>query len=145
MVIVRPSTVDEMIAAPNFAALCEEYANESGITELGRPDVDVDQYRAMIAADVGALIGAWNGGELAGFGFVTFTVLPHFSKLAGCLISFFVTERDRRSGAGTEIRKLAEHLSRERGAIGLLISAPRSSRPMRSATNARSSPNRSAP
>lgn len=129
MATVRQCTFDELASAANFATLCADYAAESGrLDELGEHNVDGDAYRAMEAAGVAHCIGAWDGDGLVGFGVVTLSVLPHYSKLIGCLISFFVAPDARRGGTGTQIREAAEHIAKERGAVGLMISAPAGSR-----------------
>lgn len=130
---IRKCTFDELASAAGFDALCAEYAAESGrMSELGAPKVDVDAYRAMEAAGIAQCIGAWDVGayrdELVGFGVVTISVLPHYSKLVGALISFFVASSARQGGTGTRIRQLAEDIAKERGALGLMISAPAESR-----------------
>ncbi|SEB24780.1 GNAT family N-acetyltransferase [Paraburkholderia sartisoli] len=129
MAVVRECTFDELASAAGFDALCAEYAAESGrMAEFGPPKVDVDAYRAMEAAGMAHCIGVWCDDELTGFGVVTLSVLPHYTKLIGCLISFFVAERARNGSAGTQIRKLAEDIAKERGALGMMISAPSESR-----------------
>ncbi|MGF6738492.1 GNAT family N-acetyltransferase [Paraburkholderia atlantica] len=126
---IRQCTFDELASAASFGALCAGYAAESGrIAELGEHKVDGDAYRAMEAAGVARCIGAWDGDQLVGFGVVTLSVLPHFSKLIGCLISFFVAASARKGGTGTQIREAAERIAHERGAAGLMISAPAESR-----------------
>jgi GNAT superfamily N-acetyltransferase len=131
--VTHKCTFDQLASAAGFDALCAEYAAESGrMPEFGEPKVDADAYRAMEAAGVAQCIGAWDVGahrdELVGFGVVTLTVLPHYTKLIGCLISFFVASSARKGGAGTQIRELAEQIAKERGALGLMISAPAESR-----------------
>lgn len=122
-------TFDELASVAGFDALCAEYAAEAGrMAEFGEPKVDADAYRAMEAAGVAYCIGAWDDAGVVGFGVVTLSVLPHYSKLIGCLISFFVAARARKGGAGTRIRELAEQIAKERGALGLMISAPVESR-----------------
>lgn len=127
--VIRECTFDELASAAGFDALCAEYAAEAGrMPEFGEPDVNGNAYRAMEAAGVAQCIGVWRGDELAGFGVVTLSVLPHYSKLIGCLISFFVAEHARTGSAGTRLRQAAERIAKERGAIGLMISAPSESR-----------------
>jgi hypothetical protein len=129
MTDVRPCTFDELASAAGFDALCAEYAAESGrMSELGEPRVDGNAYRAMEAAGLAQCIGVWNGADLVGFGVVTLTVLPHYSKLIGCLISFFVASSARQGSAGTRLRLEAERIAQQRGALGLMISAPEESR-----------------
>lgn len=129
MTDVRQCTFDDLASAAEFDVLCAEYAAESGrMAEFGTPKVDADAYRAMEAAGVAHCIGVWRDSELAGFGAVTLSVLPHFSKLIGCLISFYVAPAARRGGTGTRIREIAEHIAQEHGAVGLMISAPSESR-----------------
>jgi hypothetical protein len=127
--VIRECTFDELASAAGFDALCAEYAAESGrMAEFGTPKVDANSYRAMEAAGVAQCIGVWRGDELAGFGVVTISVLPHYTKLIGCLISFFVTANARMGSAGTRLRQAAERIAQERGAVGLMISAPCDSR-----------------
>jgi GNAT superfamily N-acetyltransferase len=126
---IRQCTFDELASAASFDALCAEYAAESGrIPGLGAANVDAAAYRTMEAAGVACCIGAWCGDELVGFGVVTVSVLPHYSKRVGCLISFFVAGHARKGGAGTRIREEAERIAQTRGAVGLMISAPAESR-----------------
>ncbi|SAL47351.1 hypothetical protein AWB74_02124 [Caballeronia arvi] len=126
--VIRECLFDELAAAPNFGALCDEYAAESGISEFGQANVDAAMYRSMEAAGMGQCIGAWRGDELVGFGVVTLSPLPHYSKLVGCLISFFLAASARDGSAGTRLRQTAEQIAEARGAIGLMISAPSESR-----------------
>lgn len=127
-VVIRECPADELATASNFDALCTAYAAESGIPELGTANVDIPMYRSMEAVGMGCCIGAWDGNELVGFGVLTLSVLPHFSKRIGCLISFFVASGARKGGTGTRIRHLAEAIATERGAVGMMISAPSESR-----------------
>lgn len=129
MTEVRQCTFNELASAAEFDGLCSEYAAESGrMSELGEPKVDASAYRAMEAAGIAHCIGAWQGDQLVGFGVVTLSVLPHFSKLIGALISFFVASNARKGGTGTRIRETAERIAQEHGALGLMISAPSESR-----------------
>ncbi|WP_162244384.1 GNAT family N-acetyltransferase [Burkholderia sp. Leaf177] len=132
-IVIRECSADELANASNFDALCAEYAAESGrMPEFGEPKVDIDAYRAMEAAGVAHFLGVWNVGayrdELVGFGVVTLSTLPHFSKRIGCLISFFVAANARNGSAGTRLREAAERIASENGAAGLMISAPCESR-----------------
>ncbi|WP_250533968.1 GNAT family N-acetyltransferase [Caballeronia sp. AZ10_KS36] len=126
--VIRKCQFDELAAAANFDALCAEYARESGIAEFGEHKVDGNAYRAMESTGMAQCIGAWHGDELIGFGVVTLSPLPHYSKLIGCLISFFVASHARIGSAGTRIRQAAEQYASDRGAMGLMISAPSESR-----------------
>jgi hypothetical protein len=133
MTEVRQCKFDELANAPGFDVLCAEYAAESArMPEFGEPKIDAGTYRAMEATGMAHCIGAWNVGayrdELVGFGVVVLSTLPHYSKLIGSLISFFVAHTARKGGTGTQIRELAERISQERGALALLISAPVESR-----------------
>lgn len=127
--VIRECPFDELASAPSFDTLCIEYAAESGrMAELGIANVDGDAYRAMEAAGVARCVGAWDGDQLVGFCVVTLSVLPHFSKLVGGLISFFVCANARKGGTGTRMRQAAERIAQLRGAAGIVISAPVESR-----------------
>lgn len=127
--VIRECTFDDLAGSAGFDALCAEYAAESGrMPEFGEPKVDGDAFRAMEAAGMAHCLGVWYGDELAGFGVVTLSVLPHYSKRIGCLISFYVAPIARSGSAGTRLREAAERMAHEHGAVGLMISAPTESR-----------------
>lgn len=127
--VIRECTFDELASAAGFHALCADYAAESGrMPEFGEPKVDAEAYRAMEAAGAAHCLGVWCGDELAGFGVVTLSTLPHYSKRIGCLISFYVAPVARNGSAGTRLREAAERIAIKHGAVGLMISAPTDSR-----------------
>lgn len=131
--VIRECTFDDLAGSAGFDVLCAEYAAESGrMPEFGEPKVDGDAFRAMEAAGVAHCLGVWDEGayrdELVGFGVVTMSTLPHYSKRIGCLISFYVAPAARNGSAGTRLREVAERLASEHGAVGLMISAPTESR-----------------
>lgn len=124
MVEIRPCRVAELEAAPNLAAILAEYAEESGMPELGQPNVQVPTYRALEAAGVFHPIGAFDQGQLVGFILPIVVVLPHYGVPAATVESFFVRKASRRTGAGMKLLAAAEELARGLGAKALLLSAP---------------------
>ncbi|MFM0261867.1 GNAT family N-acetyltransferase [Paraburkholderia sediminicola] len=125
--VIRQCTFDELASAAGFDVLCAEYAAESGRLGLGAANVDPAFYRALESSG-GAILGTWCDDSLIGFGALTLSVLPNFSQLIGCLTAIFITASARKTGAGTAIRQAAEQIARERGAVGMMISAPSESR-----------------
>jgi hypothetical protein len=122
---IRPSTVDELLAAPNWWALFDEYAAECGNSGIGKPDMQVDTYRMLEANGALKIIAAHSdNGELAGFIVYLLAVLPHYGKLVAMTESVFVLLARRDSGAGLALLKATEAAALEAGAAGLLVSAP---------------------
>lgn len=121
---VGKCTVADVVNAPGFDALIEEYAAECAIAGLPAPRAKFAAYTAYEAA--GALHGfrAVFDGELVGFISVLAPVLPHYSALVAVAESFFVAERHRGTGAGFRLLVKAERLGKELGSPGLLVSAP---------------------
>ena len=125
---VRPCTVAEFERAPNCDALLAEYTAESAIPEIG-PTVrhaDLAQYKAMEAAGLMHMLGAFrDDGEIVGFLTLLIAPLPHFGgRLVATTESVFVTAAERKGGPGLALLTEAEHLAHDKGAVGLLVSAP---------------------
>jgi len=123
-VTIRECAVDDVAGAPNFAQLCDDYARESAIAELGGGNVDVELYRQMERAGFLRLLAAYRGDELVGFAVVMLTRLPHFSAYVAGVESYFVASTARAGGAGARLRTEAERVARAAGAVALLFSAP---------------------
>lgn len=125
---VRPCTVAEFERAPNCDALLAEYEAESAIPELGQTvrHADLAQYKAMEAAGLMHMLGAFrDDGEIVGFLTLLIAPLPHFGgRLVASTESVFVTAAERRGGPGLDLLRAAERLAAERGAVGILVSAP---------------------
>lgn len=125
---VRPCTVADLECAPNCDALLAEYEAESAIPELGDTvrHADLGQYKALEAAGVLHMLGAFNeAGEIIGFLTMVVAPLPHFGgRLVASTESVFVTASERRGGPGLDLLREAERLAADRGAIGILVSAP---------------------
>lgn len=122
---IRPSTVDELLAAPNWWELFDEYAAECGNSGIGKPDMQVDTYRMLEANGALKIVAAYSdNGELAGFVVYLLAVLPHYGKLVAMTESVFVSPAQRDSGAGLALLKATEAGALEAGAAGLLVSAP---------------------
>ncbi len=126
---VQPSTVAEIEAAPEFAALIAEYAVESAIDGMPPPQARLSQYRELEAAGLLSVLAAIAAtGELAGFISVLSAPLPHYGRTVAVSESFFVGKAHRASMAGLKLLVAAEALTAEIGSPGLLVSAPCRSR-----------------
>lgn len=127
-VTIKRCTLEEVEAAPNLPALLAEYGAESAIEGLGSQNMQGDTYRALEAAGLLRIVGAWLDGELIGFIAVLVSVLPHYGKRVGVSESYFVAPAHRKTGAGLLLLKEAERMALEDGAMGFLLSAPLGSR-----------------
>lgn len=118
---IHPCRIDDIQLA---GALVAEYAAECRIAGIGEPSGQWDAYRLMEASGLLQSIGAFVAGELVGFVNVLVSVLPHYGKPVGVTESLFVASGHRASGAGLALLAAAEDYALERGAVGILVSAP---------------------
>lgn len=121
---VMRTTVAEMQADPDLAALLAEYEAESANDEIGPARPQIATYLAMEASGVMHALAARVDGRLVGFLFLLLPVLPHFGQLVGVGESYFVASAYRHTGAGTRLRTTAEEVAAAAGAVGMLLSAP---------------------
>lgn len=122
--MIQKSTVAELEAAPNIAALLAEYASESAIAGLPPPSAKVETYRHLESVGMLHVLSAISDGELIGFITVLASALPHYSATVAVSESFFVAKAHRNTGAGLKLLRAAENKARELGSPGLLVSAP---------------------
>lgn len=125
--IVQASSVPELEAAPNFAALLGAYVDEEGLPGLPRYMPDMDIYRRLETAGLLHAFEARDEDGLIGFITIITTVTPTTGRLTAAVESFFVTEAKRTSGAGLRLLRRAEAKARELGAV-LTASASAGSR-----------------
>lgn len=121
---IRPCKIAEILEAPNFDALVDEYADESSIDGLPRPKAKVELYMALEATGLTRSFGAFDGDVLCGFVVVLAPVLPHYGATVCTTESLFVAKSHRSSGAGLSLLREAEKIAKELGSPGLLVSAP---------------------
>lgn len=124
MIEIWPCNYQDILDAENAPEMLAEYAQESAIKGLGEANPQRDSYQML--EDGGAMFcfGAYKGGKMVGFVNVLLSVLPHFGKLAATLESYFVMSEHRTSQAGLGLLRQAERFAMEKGAVGLLVSAP---------------------
>lgn len=125
---IRPCLVSDLQQAPNLVALLDEYRAECGIPELGPADPQFATYRQIEAAGLLFALGAFAGDDLVGFALVLISDLPHFGKRVAVTESLFVAAAARKGGAGVRLLAAVEQGAKERGAVGVLVSAPVASR-----------------
>jgi GNAT superfamily N-acetyltransferase len=123
-VSIRQCSVAELEAAPNFAALLDEYAQESAIDGLPPPKAKIETYRALNKAGALTVIAAFYDFDyVAGF----ITVLVHdllkYSEQGATCEAFFVAKDKRKTGAGFKLKAEARQFARDKGVAGLFYSA----------------------
>lgn len=127
-VTIRPCTVAEVFAAPNIDELLAEYASESSIAGLPSAVPNRDLYAGLEATGFMQVIGAFEGERLVGFLVLVVTVNPHYSQILAVTESYFVAAEHRKTGAGLQLLAVAENLAKQKGALGMFVSAPVQSR-----------------
>lgn len=117
-------SIDDLRFAPGIDALLRDYAAESAIAGLPVPKAEWLTYARMEHHGALHVIGAYIDGQLVGFCNVLVSLSPHYSVLIAVTESLFVSPSHRGTGAGLALLREAENVARERGAAGMLVSAP---------------------
>ena len=123
--VIKQVTLKELTSDPEFAGLIEEYADESAIAGMPRPDYQFGLYRMLEMNGDFHFIAAHIEGKLVGFLTMGITVLPHYGKRVATVESYFVKQSHRSGGPGLDLLRAAEWLAKACGAIGILVSAPK--------------------
>jgi hypothetical protein len=123
--VIKQVTCEELASDPKFIELIEEYADESAIAGMPRPNYQFGLYRMMEMAGGFQLIAAYVEDVLVGFLTMSVTVLPHYGKSVATVESYFVTQSRRSGGPGLDLLFAAEWLAKALGAVGMLVSAPK--------------------
>lgn len=121
---IKQVTLKQLTDDPKFAGLIEEYADESSIADMPRPDYQFSMYRQMEIVGHLHLLGAYVDGELVGFLTMVVTVVPHYGKRVATTESYFVKQSHRSGGPGLDLLRAAEWLAKALGAVGIMVSAP---------------------
>lgn len=122
--IVAPSSVAELEAAPEFAALSIEYAVESQIEGMPPANPQWESYRALESMGLLHVFSALSEERLIGFISVIVSVLPRYGEPVAVTESFFVARTHRKTGAGLKLLKQAEEKALELAGGRLLVSSP---------------------
>ena len=118
-----------ILFAPNAAELFKHYASESKSDLL--PPIVVDNTRYLALEQAGALhcIGVFDKeATLVGFTISLLHTLPHYSKPAFTMESFFVLEEHRSKGTGKTLMDATTELAKEHECCVMFMSAPLDSR-----------------
>lgn len=121
---INEITAEKLFSDPQFPELIEEYAQECALAGLPPPFPHRGIYNALERVGALTTLAALRDGKLVGFMALLISMNPHYSQLIATSESLFVAKAHRSSGAGAKLLKTAEKLSRERGAVGFLVSAP---------------------
>jgi GNAT superfamily N-acetyltransferase len=121
---VRICSVDELESVHNLPALLDEYAQESALFCLPKPNAQMEAYRNMTRDGYMHILGAFKEGELLGFLAMLAPVLPHYGVRVATTESFFVAKEHRKTGAGLALLHFAESFARDLGAVCILVSTP---------------------
>lgn len=122
--IIALSSVAEIEASPEFAAMAPEYAAESQIGGMPPANPQWETYRAMESLGLLHVFSATLDGKLIGYLSLLVAVLPRYGVPIVVSESFFVGRKHRKTGAGLKLIEAAEEKTRELGATVLLVSAP---------------------
>lgn len=121
MTIYRVCKIDEILSATD---LIEEYINESATCGLPQPSPQSGIYRMLEHNGILHSFGAFKGDNIIGFITMISTISPHYGILISVSESFFVSKKDRKTGAGIKLLRMAEKFAISIGSKGILVGAP---------------------
>lgn len=129
MVDVRPCTIRALFAAPEFAALCDEYTAECALLGMPRPNPSMEAYEQLEGIGVLHPYGAFCGGVLVGFVTLLVAPVPHYGGTPIVVTeSLFVASRHRKTGAGMKMLRAAQQFTQDHSIPVMQVSAPHGSR-----------------
>lgn len=122
--VIKESSVDNLIADPSFADLLNNYANELAVKGLPHPKAKIEMYRQLEILGKIHPIAAYFDNILIGFVNVLMSENPHYGICIAVTESFFVLKKYRKTGAGIMLRREAELKAKSLSSPGIFISAP---------------------
>lgn len=122
--IIQEVSVLDVLAAPEYPALIEEYAREASIEGMPEPRAKIESYAAYAQSGMLHVFGALAGKELVGFITILAPVMPHYSCPGAVTESFFVASAHRAGGPGLRLLAAAEQRAAEVGSPVLQVCAP---------------------
>jgi GNAT superfamily N-acetyltransferase len=129
LIDVKRISTHEFFNRPETGAMLAEYAKESRIPGMPAPAPNAAQYHNLNASGLLHVLGAFTpDGTRVGFLTLLVYLNPHYSRVLAVLESIFVVSEHRSGGAGSRLLLAAQDMAEQDGAIGLLVSAPASSR-----------------
>lgn len=124
LVVVGQSSVAEIEASPEFAAMAPAYAAESQIEGMPPANPQWETYRAMESLGLLHVFSAMIDGKLIGYLSLLVATLPRYGVPIVVSESYFVAKEHRKTGAGLRLLEAAEEKTRALGATVILVSAP---------------------
>lgn len=122
---IKKCTVSELWSAENFSEILIEYAEESAISGLPRPNPVQQLYQYLEDTGKFDIFGCYKDDNmLIGFISLLTSILPHYGELVSVTESFFVLKEHRFTGAGLSLLSRAEDHINNIGARGFLVSSP---------------------
>jgi GNAT superfamily N-acetyltransferase len=101
-----------------------EYVVESAIPGMPPPTLDRGAYHLLERTGAATMLSATEGEALLGFLHLLVYRNPHYSAQLAVVESYFVAKEHRSTGAGLALRREAERVASELGAVGMIIVAP---------------------
>lgn len=118
----------ELMGAPQFPALVEEYAREGALAEMPPPSPRLARYQQIERSGLLAVFVWVQDGAIVGFLIMLVSPIPHYDRAVGIVESIFVAATYRASGAGLKLLHAAEAHARQSDCPVLLVTAPVASR-----------------
>lgn len=121
---IRSVTFGELIALPEWEALCAEYTEDGGNPEFGCHRVDTVMYFKLEEAGVLKILAGFDGRRCVGFIGGYLSPQPHFAdKPVFAVDALFVDRAHRASGLGLRLISRMKRSAKESGAVGMIFGA----------------------
>lgn len=124
MIIVRKSSVQEIVNNAGFDAVAEEYREECAHAGLPDPQEKLSLYYTLESSGVFHPYAAFKDGIVIGFMALFTAKIPHYGYAMAVTESLFVAAQHRRTGAGIRLIRAAERHAKAVGCPAILITAP---------------------
>lgn len=117
---IIPISMSEFTASPEVAELLREYEAESNIHGMPPINPDWDAYSRMEQAGSCRLFSACVESKIVGFVMVGIVCHPYYRQLVCSTMSYFVSQKYRKTGAGLRLLEEAETAARSAGCVVML-------------------------
>ena len=120
---IRKIKIEEILYSPDGREMFLNYALDSKNSLT--PDVNLDNDMYVKFEEVGALdcVGAYDGDKLVGFITGITSIIPHYSKPATTIESFYVVKQYRKGGTGKKLLEELTEFAKQRGSTNIFMTA----------------------
>lgn len=114
----------QLVTAPGWDELVEEYVREASDPAMGAPRVNDEAYIEASERGEVECIGVFAGERIVGVAIVRFADHPHYEHPIAAADALYLMKAYRRGAVGLNLLGAMRALAARRGATGLVFTAP---------------------